>query len=55
MLLAGIIIAGVGAVTIGTAIALELKTKESKYFILMKIASGLFGVGGILAAIGGLS
>jgi len=55
MLLAGLIIAGVGAATVGAAIIFEIKTKEPKYLVIMKVACGFFGIGGILTAIGSLS
>lgn len=38
----------VGVIGLLIAIALEIQTGEAVYFLLMKVAAGLFGIGGPL-------
>ena len=43
---AGIGLMGAGVVCLIFAIVMEIQTAEPVYFLIMKVAAGLFGVGG---------
>jgi len=45
MLIAGIIIASLGTIGIFTAVGLEIRYKEPKFKLLMKIMPWLIGIG----------
>jgi len=48
---AGIALISIAAVSLVYAIVLEIQTGEPVYLLVMKIAAGLFGVGGPLIGI----
>ena len=48
LIYSSISIMSVGAVAITLAIVMEIQTGEPVYFLVMKIAAGLFGIGGPL-------
>ncbi|MBA7714306.1 hypothetical protein ES703_123324 [subsurface metagenome] len=48
LLYSGIVLMSAGAVGIIFAVALEIATCEPVYMVVMKIAAGLFGLGGPL-------
>ena len=55
MIIFGWIIVTIGAVGTAGAVALELKFKEPWLMLLMKITSGIMGVGGLILAIATLT
>ena len=48
MMIAGLGVMTVGTVGIAFAVVEEWRKKEPIYMLIMKIAAGLFGVGGVL-------
>lgn len=51
LLYTGIVIMSLGAVGTLLAVILEIGTGEPVYWLLMKVAAGMFGVGGPLVGI----
>ena len=52
MLTLGVVFLGIGSVGMVAAVILEVKLKEPKYRILMKVFPWFLGIGGILIALG---
>ena len=51
----GWILVTVGAIGTVAAVAMEVKAREPIYLVIMKITTALFGIGGILIGLSGLS
>jgi hypothetical protein len=54
MIVLGYIIAGLGAVGLCGSVAMEVIKKEPVYMLLMKVSSGVLGIGGVLLGIAAL-
>lgn len=54
MFIAGIIIAALGTAGVFTAVKLEIKLKELKYLIMMKVFPWVIGVGLALMGLGAM-
>lgn len=52
MLILGVVFLGVGSIGLVAAVILEIKYKEPKYKIFMKVFPWFLGIGGIMVAMG---
>ena len=51
MIILGYVIAGLGAMGLCGSVVMEVIKKEPVYMLLMKVSSGVLGVGGILIGV----
>ena len=51
MLAAGIALLAIGSLGVGAAVALEVRTHEPVYKVLMKVFPWVFGVGAVILAL----
>ena len=54
MIIFGWVIASLGTVGLCSSVLLEMKKHEPIYYQLMKVSSGIMGIGGIILAISSL-
>jgi len=51
MIISGFVIAGLGALGLCGSVVMEIVKKEPIYMLLMKVSSGILGIGGIIIGI----